>query len=39
MKQYQITGKTRPVGIIGWPVEDSPNPAMHNTAFAEIGID
>jgi len=39
MKQHQITDKTRLVGIIGWPVGDSLDPAMHNAAFAEIGLD
>lgn len=39
MKQRQITDKTRLVGVIGWPVDDSLNPAMHNAAFTEIGLD
>ncbi|HXW01166.1 MAG TPA: shikimate dehydrogenase, partial [Anaerolineae bacterium] len=39
MKQHQITDKTRLVGIIGWPVDDRLDPAMHNAAFAELGID
>lgn len=39
MKQHQITDKTRLVGIIGWPVDDSLDPVMHNAAFAELGID
>ncbi|MEW5956470.1 MAG: shikimate dehydrogenase, partial [Chloroflexota bacterium] len=39
MKQHQITDKTRLVGVIGWPVDDSPNPAIHNAAFAQIGLD
>ncbi len=26
------------VGLIGWPVRHSVSPAMHNAAFAELGI-
>jgi shikimate dehydrogenase len=34
-----ITGKTRLAGVIGWPVEHSRSPQMHNAAFAETGLD
>jgi shikimate dehydrogenase len=34
-----ITGQTRLVGIIGWPVEHSLSPVMHNAAFAQAGLD
>jgi shikimate dehydrogenase len=34
-----ISGTTRLVGIIGWPVEHSLSPRMHNAAFAELGLD
>jgi shikimate dehydrogenase len=27
------------VGLIGWPVEHSVSPAMHNAAFARLGLD
>jgi shikimate dehydrogenase len=27
------------VGVLGWPVEHSRSPAMHNAAFAELGLD
>jgi len=27
------------VGVIGWPVSHSRSPAMHNAAFAELGLD
>jgi shikimate dehydrogenase len=27
------------VGLIGWPVEHSVSPAMHNAAFAALGLD
>lgn len=36
---HTITGKTKLVGLIGWPVEHSLSPAMHNAAFAALGLD
>jgi shikimate dehydrogenase len=39
MKEQLITGKTSLVGVIGWPVAHSLSPAMHNAAFAELGLD
>src|SRR5688572_4454881 len=30
---------TRKVGLIGWPVEHSVSPAMHNAAFRALGLD
>ena len=35
----EITGSTRLVGIIGWPVEHSLSPRMHNAAFEALGLD
>jgi shikimate dehydrogenase len=35
----EITGTTRLVGILGWPVGHSLSPRMHNAAFAELGLD
>ena len=35
----EISGSTRLVGIIGWPVEHSLSPCMHNAAFAALGLD
>lgn len=35
----EITGSTRLVGLLGWPVEHSLSPRMHNAAFAALGID
>ena len=35
----QISGTTRLVGIIGWPVERSLSPRMHNAAFEAVGLD
>ena len=34
-----ITGRTRLVGLLGWPVEHSLSPGMHNAAFAALGLD
>jgi shikimate dehydrogenase len=35
----EISGTTTLVGIIGWPVEHSLSPRMHNAAFAELELD
>lgn len=32
-------GTTRVVGVIGWPVEDSLSPVIHNAAFQALAID
>lgn len=34
-----IVGKTALVGVIGWPIEHSLSPVIHNAAFAELGLD
>ena len=34
----RIDGRTRVAGIIGWPVEHSLSPAMHNAAFEALGL-
>jgi shikimate dehydrogenase len=34
-----ISGSTTLVGIIGWPVEQSLSPRIHNAAFAALGLD
>ena len=33
-----INGQTRLVGVMGWPVEHSLSPQMHNAAFAALGM-
>ncbi len=33
-----VDGKTRLVGLIGWPVEHSLSPCMHNAAFDKLGL-
>ena len=35
----EITGSTRLVGLLGWPVEHSLSPRLHNAAFAALGLD
>ena len=35
----EISGTTRLVGIIGWPVEHSLSPRMQNAAFEALGLD
>ncbi|MFZ5864119.1 MAG: shikimate dehydrogenase [Nitrospirota bacterium] len=34
-----ISGRTRVVAVLGWPVAHSRSPAMHNAAFAALGLD
>jgi shikimate dehydrogenase len=35
----KITGRTRLLGVMGWPVEHSRSPAMHSAAIAAAGLD
>ncbi|MCK4910966.1 MAG: shikimate dehydrogenase, partial [Thermodesulfovibrionales bacterium] len=35
--EMDITGKTGIIALLGWPVEHSLSPGMHNAAFAEMG--
>ncbi|MBI4691381.1 MAG: shikimate dehydrogenase [Nitrospirae bacterium] len=35
----KISGKTRVMGLLGYPVEHSLSPFMHNAAFEHIGLD
>jgi shikimate dehydrogenase len=34
-----ITGSTKIVGLLGWPVSHSLSPAMHNAAFEHLNLD
>ncbi|MCL0047352.1 shikimate dehydrogenase [Thermodesulfovibrionales bacterium] len=34
-----ITGKTRVLGLLGYPVEQSLSPVMHNAAFERVNLD
>ncbi len=33
------TGTTRLAGVLGWPLEHTLSPAIHNAAFARLGLD
>jgi len=35
----KISGKTRIVGLFGYPVEHSLSPEMHNAAFDKLNLD
>ncbi|MEK6657830.1 MAG: shikimate dehydrogenase [Nitrospirota bacterium] len=35
----KITGKTKIVGIFGYPIEHTFSPLMHNAAFSALGLD
>jgi shikimate dehydrogenase len=39
MQMTTISGTTRLTGIIGWPVAHSLSPALHNAAYAALGLD
>jgi shikimate dehydrogenase len=34
-----ISGTTKLAGVIGWPIEHSLSPAMHNAAYDALGLD
>ncbi len=34
----RISGSTKLAGVIGWPVEHSLSPAMHNAAYESLGV-
>ena len=36
---HEISGSTRLVGLLRWPGRQSLSPAMHNAAFAALGMD
>jgi len=35
----RITGTTQLAGVIGWPIEHSLSPAMHNAVYEQLGLD
>jgi len=39
MAADRLRGTTRLAGVIGWPVEHSRSPQMHNAAFEALGMD
>lgn len=38
-KKLEVSGKTKVYGLMGYPVEHTFSPAMHNAAFEKLGID
>lgn len=36
---YRITGYTRLIGLLGYPIRHSRSPHMHNSAFRHLGLD
>jgi len=34
-----ITGRTRLAGLVGWPLEHTLSPAMHNAVYEALGLD
>jgi shikimate dehydrogenase len=37
--EVRVGGRTHLAGVLGWPVEHSLSPAIHNAAFAASGLD
>ena len=35
----RVRGSTRKVGVIGWPIEHTLSPVIHNAAFIALGMD
>ena len=35
----RITGHTELIGLMAYPIRHSSSPAMHNEAFATLGLD
>lgn len=38
-ERRRIGGATRIVGVLGWPIEHSLSPVIHNAAFEALGLD
>ncbi len=34
-----VTGKTKVLGVVGWPVSHSRSPELHNRAISKLGLD
>lgn len=37
--EKRITGHTELIGLMAYPIRHSSSPAMHNAAFAKLGLD
>jgi len=35
----RVNGRTRLAGVVGWPLSHTLSPAMHNAAYARMGLD
>ncbi len=35
----EVTGSTRLAGLLGWPLDHTLSPAMHNAAYERLGLD
>jgi shikimate dehydrogenase len=35
----RVRGSTRKVGVVGWPIEHTLSPVIHNAAFVALGMD
>jgi shikimate dehydrogenase len=38
-ERARIGGATRVAGVLGWPIDHSLSPVIHNAAFASLGLD
>jgi len=38
-RRGRVRGSTRKVGVIGWPIEHTLSPVIHNAAFVALGMD
>ena len=38
-ERHRIGGATRIAGVIGWPIEHSLSPVIHNAAYEALGLD
>ena len=38
-RMVRITSTTQLAGVIGWPIEHSLSPVMHNAVYEELGLD
>ena len=38
-ERHRVGGATRIAGVIGWPIEHSLSPVIHNAAYEALGID
>jgi shikimate dehydrogenase len=39
MNEKMVSGRTRVAAVVGWPIEHSLSPVIHNAGFASTGVD